>query len=311
MSNFKVNSKTSILEFKRKHNNLVENFNNLLPKINNAANHVILDNGNTLESFLKAIGESLKLGDVINDITNTQVGFVISLYDFEGGLWISVLGVGNGIGFYHYNLITIGETQYYAYDEINSKWFVLDDFTKVIANPTLAGTENALEGLQVGNTKYKIPKKTLYQITTYRSGTWADLYNGTNSVIGRPGLMDTITFVISGKDIDLSSYVGSTGPGTMFSEPDFVYFFDSNKFDNILTAILGSVVFKASACGGDTDYSGNYLSVMAVIRTSVNSGYNVYGKEFSFDGTKQLVSSLTDGVVRNISSFGPICIKKL
>ena len=29
--------------------------------------------------------------------------------------------------------------------------------TEVVANPTLAGTESDLEGLQVGNTKYKIP----------------------------------------------------------------------------------------------------------------------------------------------------------
>lgn len=31
-----------------------------------------------------------------------------------------------------------------------------EDATKVVANPTLAGTEAALEGLQVGDTKYKV-----------------------------------------------------------------------------------------------------------------------------------------------------------
>lgn len=36
--------------------------------------------------------------------------------------------------------------------------FLLSDITKVRANPTLAGTENELTGIQIGSTKYKVPK---------------------------------------------------------------------------------------------------------------------------------------------------------
>ena len=36
--------------------------------------------------------------------------------------------------------------------------------TNVVANPTLAGTEDALTGLQVGETKYSVPQTHAYRI---------------------------------------------------------------------------------------------------------------------------------------------------
>lgn len=44
----------------------------------------------------------------------------------------------------------------YTGAEIDAAVAKAGDLSKVVANPTLAGTESALEGLQVGNTKYKV-----------------------------------------------------------------------------------------------------------------------------------------------------------
>lgn len=44
----------------------------------------------------------------------------------------------------------------YTGAEIDAAVAKAGDATKVVANPTLAGTEAALEGLQVGTTKYKV-----------------------------------------------------------------------------------------------------------------------------------------------------------
>lgn len=47
-------------------------------------------------------------------------------------------------------------TSKYTGAEIDAAVAKAGDATKVTANPTLAGTESALEGLQVGDTKYKV-----------------------------------------------------------------------------------------------------------------------------------------------------------
>ena len=46
---------------------------------------------------------------------------------------------------------------------------------QVVANPTLAGTEAELTGLQVGDTKYKIPEGTVVTANPTLAGTEADL----------------------------------------------------------------------------------------------------------------------------------------
>lgn len=55
--------------------------------------------------------------------------------------------------------ITISDVEYLAgfYQYHNSQWEEVQFGTEVIANPTLAGTEADLTGLQVGDTKYKVP----------------------------------------------------------------------------------------------------------------------------------------------------------
>ena len=47
----------------------------------------------------------------------------------------------------------------------------LDDITKVVANPTLAGTESELTGIEVGDTKYKIPEGTVVIANPTLAGT--------------------------------------------------------------------------------------------------------------------------------------------
>lgn len=48
--------------------------------------------------------------------------------------------------------------------------------TTVIANPTLAGTEDTLTGLQVGETKYKVPEGSSSDTKLYNVGTRIDIY---------------------------------------------------------------------------------------------------------------------------------------
>ena len=60
----------------------------------------------------------------------------------------------------------------------NERWKTVQyksELVKVSANPTLAGTEADLTGLQVGDTKYKIPEGTEVIANPTLSGTEADL----------------------------------------------------------------------------------------------------------------------------------------
>ena len=47
--------------------------------------------------------------------------------------------------------------------------------TTVVANPTLAGTEDALTGLQVGDTKYKVTRLYKHSIHIEKSGYYVDI----------------------------------------------------------------------------------------------------------------------------------------
>ena len=49
--------------------------------------------------------------------------------------------------------------------KVDDTIYGIPEGTEVVANPTLAGTESALTGLQVGDTKYKVPVG--YTIHTY------------------------------------------------------------------------------------------------------------------------------------------------
>ena len=51
----------------------------------------------------------------------------------------------------------------------------INDLNQVVANPTLAGTEADLTGLQVGNTKYTVPQGTPVVANPTLAGTEADL----------------------------------------------------------------------------------------------------------------------------------------
>lgn len=62
-------------------------------------------------------------------------------------------------------------TSKYTGAEIDAAVAKAGDATKVTANPTLAGTESALEGLQVGNTKYKVTEIPTIEITQTEIGS--------------------------------------------------------------------------------------------------------------------------------------------
>lgn len=61
-------------------------------------------------------------------------------------------------------------TSKYTGAEIDAAVAKAGDATKVEANPTLAGTEAALEGLQVGDTKYKVTEIPTIEITQTEIG---------------------------------------------------------------------------------------------------------------------------------------------
>ena len=96
--------------------------------------------------------------------------------------------------------ITIGDTVY----KIDSS-----GGTTVVANPTLAGTEDDLTGLQVGDTKYKVPSGT-----TQEQANWNE--SDTNSpayIKNKPSIPDAVVAnpTLAGTEADLTGLqVGST-----------------------------------------------------------------------------------------------------
>ena len=56
--------------------------------------------------------------------------------------------------------------------KVDDTIYGIPEGTEVVANPTLAGTESALTGLQVGDTKYAVP--TPHTMNTYTAGTLSE-----------------------------------------------------------------------------------------------------------------------------------------
>ena len=96
----------------------------------------------------------------------------------------------------------------YTGAEIDAAVAKAGDATKVVANPTLAGTEAALEGLQVGDTKYKVNGNVM--ACYYTAGGFDKSYTEQMQHLGKGGVVQwnipKTVLTNSGYNFDLMLY---------------------------------------------------------------------------------------------------------
>ena len=86
-------------------------------------------------------------GKTLYDSANQSILYPLNYVERDEAMWFEF--GGSTVTIHRWNNLDDEPTYSYLNAEFN-------DITKVIANPTLAGTESALTGLQVGSTKYKV-----------------------------------------------------------------------------------------------------------------------------------------------------------
>ena len=147
------------------------------------------------------------------------------------------------------NYITIGDTVY-----------KIEGGTTVVANPTMAGTESDLTGLQVGDTKYKVPEKGhmyLYQLYNEEGSYNSTAIGGYYIEFQYPEDLGSINNVISKlKEILTYGY-------TRYLKINGIQW---SRTDNKITAIFSSV---------SVDTSTNKLRIKA-IKTEATSQQDAY-----------------------------------
>ena len=104
----------------------------------------------------------------------------------------------------------------------------IDNATLVVANPTLAGTEADLTGLQVGDTKYKVggvsvSPKYLVHVEIERIG-YGDIYFTVLKDDDTNFTFDTLLQKFTALGISSTGYIGASG-----------YWFDNNSYNNIVS----------------------------------------------------------------------------
>ena len=96
--------------------------------------------------------ENLRCGDVI---ISSGTDTLICAYKDNADCYLAMI-VNTGIYLQCYD---VEDDEWVYVDQLSFKF---EDATKVVANPTLAGTESSLTGLQVGDTKYSVHAKPIY-----------------------------------------------------------------------------------------------------------------------------------------------------
>ena len=94
--------------------------------------------------------------------------------------------------------------------EVNGTKYKVNQPTTVVANPTLAGTEADLSGLQVGSTKYKVPSGG-----SYSAGDGISISNNAISVKSLP--YTTTAPTAANLDGTLHVVVLTSEPGTVYN----------------------------------------------------------------------------------------------
>ena len=147
--------------------------------------------------------------------------------------------------------------------------------TEVAANPTLAGTESNLEGLQVGSTKYKVPQGTPVEANPTLAGTEANL----------EGLQVGETkYKVGGGGGSHCYKVTTNGNYTNF------YIHSSEEITNVTE--LNAAVYAGKVALGHTETSYNN-SKIDFVQGIWSDGTNVYlsVQQVSLSGTTSSFSS--------------------
>ena len=107
----------------------------------------------------------------------------------------------------------------YTGAEIDAAVAKAGDATKVTANPTLAGTEAALEGLQVGDTKYKSPVYVVEAETTdFQTFTCIKSLADIQTLITQYGeVVIHLIVVVGDQKVDYGYYYHDITPGNPFA----------------------------------------------------------------------------------------------
>ena len=159
--------------------------------------------------------------------------------------------------------------------EVNGTKYKIPEGTSVVANPTLAGSESKLSGLQVGDTKYKVDTVEANPILV---GTEANLegidVNGTKYKVGGSSnhlYLHTVYFVFTSGDKILFSF---------FNNHSTVY----NSFNDVVDALIEK---------GLTGTVGQHPILATGIAISSSTSYSVYGIGAYYRNNVQGYTSLT------------------
>ena len=136
--------------------------------------------------------------------------------------------------------------------------------TTVVANPTLAGTEDPLTGLQVGDTKYSVPVIHLYE-HNISTGVHTTINNG---------------------DISAFNMVFYTNQSTVLSLTDFINFYFGN-YSNQLRQATGfyndngtiKPISGLHITDGGSLYIATPSGLISISAGSLNYSFNDYVKE--------------------------------
>lgn len=96
------------------------------------------------------IDAGIKGGAQVPDVTSADNGKILKV---SGGKWAKGTDSGTTV---KANPTLAGTEAALTGLQVESTKYKVEQPINVVANPTLAGTEDALEGLQVGSTKYKV-----------------------------------------------------------------------------------------------------------------------------------------------------------
>ena len=139
----------------------------------------------------------------------------------------------------------------YTGAEIDAAVAKAGDATKVTANPTLAGTESALEGLQVGNTKYKVGGDRLFDdsftaIITANSATVfvLSIEKTVDSEEARDHFYQEMSEAfLQGKDLILATISNSAVPSIDAGDKIGILLNNYSVFSNVPEVTTASLVF--------------------------------------------------------------------
>ena len=152
--NLKVNSNTSILEFKRKHNKSIDNLETALVDIEELQSKIgQIDITHIIDLEGLEVGDFTLLdianygGKTLYDSANQSILYPLNYVEQQEAMWFEF---GTSTITIH-RWTNLDDEPVYSY--INKD---LNDIKQIVANPTIQGTESTLNSLKIGNTNYKI-----------------------------------------------------------------------------------------------------------------------------------------------------------